>query len=296
MSQGGFDLVFELRVMRNNPLTGEGDLDEALKTFLKQIAYLPENTEDDIGLRLIRDCFLAYPNKPWTVDELLTYLEANKSTLYRYLNKLKGLDLVEEEVIPVEMPTEGPSKKTRKGYKIRHSSISLAWSMVESHAGVAMENYRRSVDHIDKLAKKRIRGEGGADRRKPSLTVDGLITRKSGGKIEVLLVRRANDPFKDQWALPGGFVDYGEMTEKAAVREIKEETGLDCGIKGLFKVASDPSRDPRGHTVSVVYIMELLNDEGPNAGDDAAEVGWFSLDSLPKLAFDHLEIIRQMDE
>ncbi len=296
MPQGGLNLVFELRVMRNNPLTGEGDLDEALKTFLKQIGYLPENTEDDIGLRLIRDCFLAYPNKPWTIDELLTYLEANKSTLYRYLNKLKGLDLVEEEVIPLEMPAEGPSKKTRKGYKIRHSSISLAWSMVESHAGVAMENYRKTVDHLDKLAKKKLRGEGSGDRRKPSLTVDGIITRTSSGRKEVLLVKRANDPFKDHWALPGGFVDYGEMTEKAAVREILEETGLHCNIKGLLKVASNPSRDPRGHTVSVVYLMEPVNGEESAAGDDAAGVGWFPMDSLPKLAFDHREILEQISE
>jgi 8-oxo-dGTP diphosphatase len=283
-------------VIRNNPLTGEGDLDEALKTFLKQIGYLPENTDDDIGSRLIRDCFLAYPNKPWTVDELLTYLEANKSTLYRYLNKLKGLDLVEEEVIPLEMPAEGPSKKTRKGYKIRHSSISLAWTMVESHAAVAMENYRKSVDHLEKLAKKRIKGEGGSQRRIPSLTVDGLITRVSGGKKEVLLVKRANDPFKDHWALPGGFVDYGEMTEKAVIREIKEETGMDCKIKGLFKVASDPSRDPRGHTVTVVYLMEPTGKKVPEPGDDAAEVAWFSMDSLPKLAFDHLDIVGQLND
>jgi 8-oxo-dGTP diphosphatase len=228
------------------------------------------------------------------VDELLTYLNANKSTLYRYLNKLKGLDLIEEEVIPLEMPVEGPSKKTRKGYKIRHSSISLAWSMVESHAGVAMENYRKSVDHIDKLAKKKVKGEEGGGKRRPSLTVDGIITRGKRDGKEVLLVKRANDPFKDQWALPGGFVEYGEMTEKAAIREVEEETGIECKVKSLVKVASDPSRDPRGHTVSVVYLMEPIGKLEPKAGDDAKEIGWFSLNSLPRLAFDHLEIIENI--
>jgi len=279
--------------MRNNPLTGEESLEEALKTFLKQIGYLPENTEDDIGLRLIRDCFLSFPDKPWSIDELLTHLDANKSTLYRYLNKLKGLDLVEEEIIPLEAPADGPSKKTRKGYKIRHSSLSLAWTMVESHAAVALENYRKSVDHIDKLAKKKVRGEGGGERRKPSLTVDGIITRGKGEKTEVLLVRRANDPFRDRWALPGGFVDYGERTENAVYREIREETGIECRVSELVKVVSDPSRDPRGHTVSIVYLMEPLKEMEPRAGDDAREVSWFPIGSLPDLAFDHLEIIKQ---
>ena len=83
-------MEFELRIVRNNPLTGESDLEEALRTFLKQIGYLPESYDDDFGLRLLSDCFLAYPKKPWTIDELLSYLDTNKSTLYRYLNKLKN--------------------------------------------------------------------------------------------------------------------------------------------------------------------------------------------------------------
>jgi 8-oxo-dGTP diphosphatase len=287
-------MEFELRVVRNNPLTGETDLDEALRTFLKQIGYLPEAYDDDFGTRLVKDCFLSYPKKPWTVDELLTYLDTNKSTLYRYLNKLKGLDLIEEEVIPLEQPQEGPSKKTRKGYKIRFSSLSLAWSLVESHTKVAMDNYRRSVDHIDKLADLRIKGEGGATRKAPSLTVDGIILKGQGDNREILLIKRANEPYKDMWALPGGFVDYGEMTEKAVIREVKEETGIECRIVSLVSVASDPSRDPRGHTVSAVYELEPVSEEEPSGGDDASNAQWFTLKKLPKLAFDHTELVQRI--
>ncbi|MGA1820805.1 MAG: NUDIX domain-containing protein [Thermoplasmatota archaeon] len=285
-------MEFDLRVVRNNPLTGETDLDEALRTFLKQIGYLPEAYDDDFGLRLISSCFLAYPKKPWTIDELLTYLETNKSTLYRYLNKLKGLDLIEEEEIPPDTGSDPGARKTRKGYKIRFSSLSLAWSLVESHTNVAMDNYRRSVDHIDRLAVKRSKGEAEAPRKAPSLTVDAIISRGAGKGAEVLLIKRKNEPYKGMWALPGGFVDYGERTSDAVLREVKEETGLSCIVRELSHVASDPARDPRGHTVSIVYSLDIEGESTLKAGDDASEAEWFPVSNLPGLAFDHEKIIR----
>jgi len=285
---------FELRVVRNNPLTGESDLDQALRTLLKSIGYLPEGYQDDIGFRLMRSCFLKYPDKPWTVDELLTELNSSRSTLYRYLNKLKGLDILDEIVIPVENVEDIHSKKTRKGYRIRFKSLSLAWSLVESHTQVAMQNYRKSIEHIDRLSKS-MHGEDSPVKRKiPSVTVDGIILRGGGKKpVEILLIKRGKDPYRGMWALPGGFIEYGETGEESVLREIKEETGLDCEINDLTTVASRPDRDPRGHTISIVYKLTPVDDSDPLSGDDASDAAWYPLDNLPDLAFDHSEIIER---
>lgn len=122
--------------------------------------------------------------------------------------------------------------------------------------------------------------------RKPSITVDGIIER--GG--EVVLIKRKNPPFKGKYALPGGFVDYGERVEEAVVREIEEETGLVTEVDRLIGVYSDPERDPRGHTISSVFSLKVKR--GELEGDsDALEAEYFSLDDLPDLAFDHSKIM-----
>ena len=87
--------------------------------------------------------------------------------------------------------------------------------------------------------------------KKPSITVDIFIYNENK---DFILIKRKNNPFKDCWAFPGGFVDYGETTENAAIREAKEETSIDVNLKKQFKVYSDPLRDPRGHTITVVYF------------------------------------------
>lgn len=122
--------------------------------------------------------------------------------------------------------------------------------------------------------------------KKPSITVDGVIIKN--GKI--LLIKRKNEPFKGKWALPGGFVEYGEKVEDAVLREIKEETGLNAKIKNLLGVYSDPNRDPRGHTISIVFILE--GEGEAKASDDASDVKFFDLNKLPPLAFDHEKIIK----
>ena len=86
--------------------------------------------------------------------------------------------------------------------------------------------------------------------KKPSLTVDIFIYNN---KKEFILIKRKNEPFKNYWALPGGFVDYGEIDENAAIREAKEETSIDVELKELINVYSNPNRDSRGHTVSIAY-------------------------------------------
>ena len=122
--------------------------------------------------------------------------------------------------------------------------------------------------------------------RNPLLTVDAIIETPSG----IVLIKRKNPPYG--WALPGGFVDYGESLEDAVVREAVEETGLDIKITEQFHAYSDPSRDPRHHTVSVVFIAESRDDRIPEAMDDAADVGIFRTDSLPEsIAFDHGRIL-----
>lgn len=120
----------------------------------------------------------------------------------------------------------------------------------------------------------------------PLLTVDAVIFKDG----RFVLIKRKNPPFQGMWALPGGFVDIGETVEAAAVREAKEETGLDIELLALLNVYSDPARDPRGHTVSVVYIARAVGGELRGA-DDADEAALFDPGQPASLAFDHAAIL-----
>jgi 8-oxo-dGTP diphosphatase len=123
-------------------------------------------------------------------------------------------------------------------------------------------------------------------KKNPRITVDGILIEYD----KILLIKRRNDPFKEMWALPGGFVDYGETTEHAIKREFYEETGLFCDIIELVGVYSDPQRDPRGHTISIIY--ELVKKAGHlQSGDDAMDCQFFPINNLPEIAFDHQKII-----
>lgn len=122
----------------------------------------------------------------------------------------------------------------------------------------------------------------------PVPTVDAVIHVPGRG---VVLVKRKHDP--PGWALPGGFVDYGETVEAAAIREAKEETGLTVELTGLLGVYSDPRRDRRLHTISVVFTAQCLDPDELAAGDDAGEAAVFPLSRLPEpLAFDHGRILK----
>jgi ADP-ribose pyrophosphatase YjhB (NUDIX family) len=121
--------------------------------------------------------------------------------------------------------------------------------------------------------------------RSPFPTVD-IIIETDGG---IVLIKRKNPHLG--WALPGGFVDYGEPVEAAAVREAREETSLEVELTALLGVYSDPGRDPRQHTISTVFIARAAG--RPQAADDALEAGLFDRASLPEnLAFDHLRILK----
>jgi len=120
--------------------------------------------------------------------------------------------------------------------------------------------------------------------KNPVPTVDIIIEVEGG----IVLIDRKNPPHG--WAIPGGFVDYGETVETAAIREAKEETGLDVTLTHLLGVYSDPSRDPRQHTISTVFVG--TSDGQPVAADDAADAGVFTAKNLPDdIVFDHRDIL-----
>lgn len=127
------------------------------------------------------------------------------------------------------------------------------------------------------------------EKRNPVPTVDIIIEiEKEDGTQGIVLINRENPPHG--WALPGGYVDYGESLEGAAIREAKEETSLDIELKSQFHTYSDPKRDPRQHTISTVYIAKARGK--PKAQDDAQEIGIFSQQEISfPLVFDHDKIL-----
>jgi 8-oxo-dGTP diphosphatase len=124
----------------------------------------------------------------------------------------------------------------------------------------------------------------------PALTVD-VVALAGAPPRGVLLIQRGNDPFAGSWALPGGFVEAGERVLAAASRELFEETALEGDALELLGVYDTPGRDPRGPTVSAVYLLRTADQPSVRGGDDAREARWFALDALPALAFDHAIVI-----
>lgn len=122
----------------------------------------------------------------------------------------------------------------------------------------------------------------------PLLAADAIIELADRPGRPIVLIERLNPP--PGWAIPGGFVDVGERLERAAIREAREETGLVVTLRALLGIYSDPGRDPRGHTVTAVYVAEATGE--PQAMDDARAVRVFDLDALPpRLAFDHATVL-----
>ena len=131
------------------------------------------------------------------------------------------------------------------------------------------------------------------DYPRPALTVDVVVFTLRENRLQVLLIRRAGEPFSGSWALPGGFVQMNESLEEAALRELREETGVQEAYLEQLYTFGDPGRDPRGRVVSVAYYALIpvdarIRSEG---GSDASQAGWFPVGELPQLAFDHTEII-----
>jgi predicted transcriptional regulator len=152
-------MSFELNVVSNTPLTPLSDSEEVLMLFLSHIGYFPKGYDpktgvadirDSVPFRLMAEFFLGRPDRAWAVDDLAAALGTTKATVYRHINKLKGFDILEE------MAVEGPDGSPRKGYRVRYGDISKAWNFTEANVQVAMENYRKTVDHIQELTRRRV--------------------------------------------------------------------------------------------------------------------------------------------
>ena len=153
----GVLVPFEIAVVSNTPLTPLKDFDDVALLFLAQIGYIPKGYDpktdaktvrESVPYRLFTECFLGRMDKGWTVEQLAAKLRTTKATIYRHINKLKDMDLLDE----VNVNERGTM---RKGYRIRHGNLSKAWNFVESNVEIAMENYRKTVDHLEKLAEQK---------------------------------------------------------------------------------------------------------------------------------------------
>ena len=148
--------MFELQVTSNTPLSSVDDVDVVAETFLIQIGYIPKGYDpktsavslrDSVPYRLFMDYLMRNMNKAWTVEELAALLDTTKPTIYRHINKLKSLDLLES----MDVEYEG---QIRKGYRIRYGDLNKAWSFTEANVNMAMENYRKTVAHFQSMVEK----------------------------------------------------------------------------------------------------------------------------------------------
>jgi len=146
---------FEINVVSNTPLTPLRDIDDVALIFLTNVGYIPKgydpktdakNIRQSVPYRLFMECFLGRAERGWTAEQLATKLKTTKPTVYRHINKLKELDLLDE----VEVKD---GSTMRKGYRIRYGDLTKAWNFVESNVEIAMENYRKTVEHLQELAR-----------------------------------------------------------------------------------------------------------------------------------------------
>lgn len=142
-----------MRVVSNTPLTGEDDPEIVAKKFLEQIGYISKGSDPDIPYKIFVDFFLKHPTKSWFVEEISNNLSTSKPTVYRHLNKLKGLDILEEIQV-----FDDTTQQNKKAYRLRYGNLQKAWNFVEAHLKVAIENYSKTVEHLQKLIEKDRRG------------------------------------------------------------------------------------------------------------------------------------------
>jgi predicted transcriptional regulator len=139
-------MSFEMQIVSNTPLIGEEDPELVAKIFFEQIGYISKGADPTIPYKIFADFFIKNPSKPWFVEEISNKLNTSKPTIYRHLNKLKGFDILEEVQIFDEI-----SKQNKKAYRLRYGNLEKAWNFVEAHIKVAVENYGKTVEHLQKL-------------------------------------------------------------------------------------------------------------------------------------------------
>jgi len=138
-----------MQVVSNTPLVGEEDPELVAKKFFEQIGYLSKGSDPDIPFKIFNEYFLMHPEKAWYVEEISASLKTSKPTVYRHLNKLKGFDILEE----VQVFDEN-TNQNKKAYRLRYGNIQKAWNFVEAHLKVAIENYGKTVEHLQSLIEK----------------------------------------------------------------------------------------------------------------------------------------------
>lgn len=145
--------MFELDVVSNTPMIGTDDVDIVAQNFLVQVGYLPSGTDpkalsESIPYRLFMDYFMRHPSRAWTAEELAILLNTTKPTVYRHINKLRALDILESK------DAVDSGGQVRKGFALRYGNLSLAWKFTESNVNMAMGNYRKTVEHLQSLVDK----------------------------------------------------------------------------------------------------------------------------------------------
>ena len=146
-------MTFEMQIVSNTPLIGDEDLDSAAKKFFEQNGYLSKGSDPTIQYRIFAYFFLKHPKKAWIFDEIAAELNTSRPTVYRHLNKLKGFDILEEVQIFDEI-----TKQNKKAYCMRYGNFQKAWNFVEAHIKVAVENYGKTVEHLQTLLEKERKG------------------------------------------------------------------------------------------------------------------------------------------
>ena len=136
---------FEMQIVSNTPLTGENDPETVAKIFFEQIGYISKGADPAIPYKMFAD-FIKHPTKAWFVEEISNELKTSKPTVYRHLNKLKGFDILEELQV-----FDDSTKQNKKAYRLRYGNLQKAWNFVEAHIKVAVENYSKTVEHLQKI-------------------------------------------------------------------------------------------------------------------------------------------------